>query len=242
MSRLLHLLQRIRHLFVAQASKYKVRGSLDTAVARVSIQKLVQQQVNPLEHLESLLVVHLLLLAFGRDLEALLGRVKDHLDLLDQAVLVLLELRVLFNSLLHKQFYVAQLGKVKVPLALQTSDSLLERVVLCLQGCGCRTTANLANTQARASRGRGTAHTTCSGATGSNTRSGSSTRATSHGGTLAATDGVVVSSRVVLVPESLCPLQELEVVLHLALYESLDGNGLVDLVLGESVCCALLNG
>lgn len=42
-------------------------------------------------------------------------------------------------------------------------------------------------------------------------------------------------TREVLVPEALCPLQELEVVLHLALDEHLDGDGAVDLVLAEYI-------
>lgn len=39
-----------------------------------------------------------------------------------------------------------------------------------------------------------------------------------------------------MVPESLGPLEELEVVLHLAFGERLDRDGLVDVVLGEGVC------
>jgi hypothetical protein len=39
----------------------------------------------------------------------------------------------------------------------------------------------------------------------------------------------------VLVPVLLDELEELEVVLHLALYERLDADGLVDLVLGKRV-------
>jgi hypothetical protein len=39
----------------------------------------------------------------------------------------------------------------------------------------------------------------------------------------------------VLVPEALCPLQELEIVLHLALDELFDRDGAVNVVLAESV-------
>lgn len=38
-----------------------------------------------------------------------------------------------------------------------------------------------------------------------------------------------------LVPEALCPLQELEIVLHLALDELLDRDGAINVVLAESV-------
>jgi hypothetical protein len=42
----------------------------------------------------------------------------------------------------------------------------------------------------------------------------------------------------VLVPVLLDELEELEVVLHLALDQRLDADGLVDLVLGERICTA----
>lgn len=42
-------------------------------------------------------------------------------------------------------------------------------------------------------------------------------------------------TRVVLVPEALCPLQELQVVLHLAFDQHLDRDGTVDVVLAESI-------
>ena len=47
--------------------------------------------------------------------------------------------------------------------------------------------------------------------------------------------GVRSCTREVLVPEALCPLQELEIVLHLALDEHLDGDGAVDRVLAEYI-------
>lgn len=54
-------------------------------------------------HSESLLVIHkLLFLTLGRNLKAFLGRVQDQLDLLDQAILLLLDLRVFFDSLLDE--------------------------------------------------------------------------------------------------------------------------------------------
>lgn len=54
-------------------------------------------------HSESLLVIHkLLLLTLGRNLKAFLGRVQNELDLLDQAVLLLLDLGVFFDSLLNE--------------------------------------------------------------------------------------------------------------------------------------------
>lgn len=52
---------------------------------------------------ERLLVIRdLLLLALGRDFETLLGRVQDQLDLLDQAIFLLLDLGILFDSLLDE--------------------------------------------------------------------------------------------------------------------------------------------
>ena len=48
-------------------------------------------------------------------------------------------------------------------------------------------------------------------------------------------DMEVWRTRVVLVPEALCPLQELQVVLHLALDQLLDRDRPVDMVFAESV-------
>lgn len=60
-------------------------------------------QADPLWCSKRLLVLRtFLFLALGRDFETLLGRVKDQLDLLDQAVLLLLQLGVLLNSLLDE--------------------------------------------------------------------------------------------------------------------------------------------
>lgn len=54
-------------------------------------------------HSESLLVIHkLLLLTLSRNLKAFLGRVQNQLDLLDQAILLLLDLGVLLDSLLDE--------------------------------------------------------------------------------------------------------------------------------------------
>ncbi|KLU85677.1 hypothetical protein MAPG_04699, partial [Magnaporthiopsis poae ATCC 64411] len=60
--------------------------------------------------LERLLVVRGL--ALGGDLKALLGRIEDDLDLLDQTVLLLLKLGILVDRVLHEQLDVAQLAEV----------------------------------------------------------------------------------------------------------------------------------
>jgi hypothetical protein len=49
-------------------------------------------------------------------------------------------------------------------------------------------------------------------------------------------------TREVLVPVSLGPLQELQIILHLALHEGLDRNRLLDLVLCEDICGIVSEG
>lgn len=181
---------------------------------------------------ERLLVVHL---ALGRDLKALLCAVQDGLDLLDEPVLLLLDLGVLLDRVLNQQLNVPQLAKVKVALALQTDDRLLERRVLLRQrGVG------LGDAQPRpgsARRRRGAARSPGRAACHRSASSSPTTAAArrTEGSALSPRDGVVLAARVVLVPETLYPLQELEVVLHLALDETCNGDGFVDLVLGKCV-------
>lgn len=167
--------------------------------------------------LESLLVVQALsleLLSLGGDLKALLSRVQDSLDLLEDAVFLLVELGVLVNSLLDEKFNVSQLAEVKVSFTLQSDDGLLEGVVLLLQGSRAGT-GGLGNTATGARRDASSAG---SGSVGSSSGS-SGTGSSSQGVTLAAGDGVVFVVGKVEVPELLGPLQEFEVVLHLALYQ-----------------------
>lgn len=184
--------------------------------------------------LEGLLVVGGVGLSIG-NLEALLSRVEDGLDGLDKTVLLLLELGVLLDSTLDKNLDVAQLVEVEIALALQAADGLLKSRNLLLEGLG-------GSRASSGGSGSNTGATGGSGATGTSGGSGAGggARSTGHGGrnsaaTLATGSGIVVTTGVVLVPEPLGPLEEVEVVLHLAFYERLDGNGLFDMVLGEGV-------
>ncbi|KAH8621872.1 hypothetical protein IG631_23494 [Alternaria alternata] len=169
-------------------------------------------------------------LGLGRDLEALLGGVENGLNLLEQA-LVLFKLGIRFHGLLNQQLNVAQLAKVKVALTLQARHRLLERRVF------------LAQSGARGSSARrqGCTGTRCGRVGGSGCSSGGRGSGAGCGSrgdaalALAAGNGVVIVAWEVLVPVLLDELEELEVVLHLALYERLDADGLVDLVLGERV-------
>ena len=177
--------------------------------------------------LERLLVVQLI--GFG-DLKSLLGGIQDRLDLLDEAIFLLLELGVLINSLLDEQFNVAQLAEVEVALALQSNDGLLQCVVLGLESGTGSTAASLGNAR---TAGRGSCSTWTSG-----TGTAGGTRSSAASGdrrTLSPGDGVVVTAGVVLVPKLLCPLQEIEVVLHLALHQGFDRDGLLDLMLCEGI-------
>ena len=169
-------------------------------------------------------------LGLGRDLEALLGRVEYVLNLLEQA-LVLFKLWIRFHGLLNQQLNVAQLAKVKVALALQARHRLLERRVFLAQG----------GARGSSARRQGCAGTRCGRVGGSGCSSGGRGSGAGCGSrgdaalALAAGNGVVFVAWEVLVPVLLDELEELEVVLHLALYERLDADGLVDLVLGERV-------
>jgi hypothetical protein len=174
----------------------------------------------------------LLLGALGlrRDLEALLRRVEYVLNLLEQAF-VLFKLWIRFHGLLNQQLNVAQLAKVKVALALQARHRLLERRVFLAQG----------GARGSSARRQGCAGTRCGRVGGSGCSSGGRGSGAGCGSrgdaalALAAGNGVVFVAWEVLVPVLLDELEELEVVLHLALYERLDADGLVDLVLGERV-------
>jgi hypothetical protein len=173
-------------------------------------------------------------LGFGRDFEALFGRVENVLDLLEQA-LVFLELGVRLHGLLDQQLDVAQLAEVEVAFAFQARDRLLQlRVLLPQRSAG----------GAASSRGERCACPRCGRVAGGGRSAGSggggARCCTARGGeatlALSARDGVVVVAGEVLVPVLLDELEKLEVVLHLALYQRLDPDGLVDLVLGECVC------
>lgn len=183
--------------------------------------------------LKGLLIVGGLGVSLG-NLEALLGRVKDGLDGLDETVLLLLEFGVLLDSALNKNLNVAQLVEVEVTLALQAADGLLQSCDLLLESLGGGRVSSGGSSSDTGTTGGG-------GATGTSrgSRTGGGARGTAHGGresaTLATGSGIVITAGVVLVPEFLGPLQEVEVVLHLAFYERLDGDGLFDLVLGEGV-------
>ena len=185
--------------------------------------------------LKGLLIVASLGLGVGvGDLEALLGRVEDGLDGLDETILLLLELGVLLDSALNENLNVAQLMEVEVALALQTADGLLKSRDLLLESLG-------GSGASGGGSGSNTGTTGGGGTAGTSRGSGAGrgARGTAHGGrdsaTLATGSGIVVTAGVVLVPKPLGPLQEVEVVLHLAFYEGLDGDGLFDLVLGEAV-------
>lgn len=178
------------------------------------------------------LLLHTLTLSLWWDFEALFGRVENVLDLLEQT-LVLLELRIGLHRLLDQQLDVAQLAEVKVPLALEARDSLLESTVLLAQSsaggssprgkrCACPRRSRVASSWCSPG-------SRCGGA-GCRCGSGSNTALA-----LAAGNGVVLVTGEMLVPVLLDKLEEFEVVLHLALYERLDADGLVDVVLGERV-------
>jgi hypothetical protein len=158
-----------------------------------------------------------------------LSRVKDSLDRRDKSILILLELRVLFYRLLHQQLNVSELAEVEISLLLQSGNGLLELRILLLQN---------SRGSATSKRCPGPCGTAAADSRGSSAllllpdrRLGVS--ADNTGLTLSAGEGVVVSARIVLVPVSLGPLKELEVVLHLALYELLNVNRSVDVLLGE---------
>jgi hypothetical protein len=50
---------------------------------------------------------------------------------------------------------------------------------------------------------------------------------------LSAGQGIIIAAGIVLVPEPFCPLQKLQVVLHLTFDQFLDVNGPIDILLGE---------
>lgn len=172
------------------------------------------------------------LVAFG-DLEALLGRVEDGLDLLDEPIFLLLELGVLLDGLLDEQLNVAQLAEVEIALALQPDDCLLQGIVLGLESrAGSTAASSLGDARAAGSWGGATGTSGCR-ASGGGTRG----RAAAGGESTAfsPTNSIIIAAGVVLIPKLLCPLEEVEVVLHSALNELLDGDRLVDLMLCEGV-------
>ena len=57
-----------------------------------------------------------------------------------------------------------------------------------------------------------------------------------HAGSFATSESVVVTTREVLVPVPLRPLEELQVVLHFAFDEGFDGYGAFDAVFREGIC------
>ena len=71
-----------------------------------------------------------------------LSRIKNSLDLLEQATLVLLEHRVGFHGLLYQELNIPQLAEVEVALALQSLHSLQQLCVLRLERCVRGTTAS----------------------------------------------------------------------------------------------------
>lgn len=81
-----------------------------------------------MSYLERLLVIQALRL--GRNLKAILRRVQNSLDVLDQAILLLLNLGILVTRLLNQQLDVAELAEVEIPLAFQPLYRLFQCGVL----------------------------------------------------------------------------------------------------------------
>lgn len=134
--------------------------------------------------------------------------------MLDQSILLLLQLRVFIDGLLDQELNVTELAEVEVPFPLEADHRLLEGCILLLQSGGSGA-GSLGNTGTTA----GSVSSTAGG--GSGGRSGSRGTATGReSAAFSSGNGVVVVVGEVKVPEPLGPLQELEVVLHLALDES----------------------
>jgi hypothetical protein len=178
--------------------------------------------------LESLLVVDSL--ALCRNLKAFLCRVENSLDVLDQSILLLLQLGIFIDSLLDEELNISELAEIKVTFPLQAGNSLLESGILLLQSSGSGSSG--LGYSGPTTRGAASPTGGASGSSSNGTRSRGGGR---HRSTFSSGDGVVFVIREVEIPKALGPLQKLEVVLHLALDECWHGNGLVDLVLCESV-------
>ena len=149
--------------------------------------------------------------------------------MLDQAILLFLDLRVLLARLLHQQLDVAELAEVEIPLALQALDRLLQRVVLLLQRRRAGSPEALGDPRASGRRGASPDGARRCSRSGRDTGGGRGARSTSS------SNGIVVAAREVLVPVPLGPLEEFEVVLHLALDQLFDIHRAVDAMSREAV-------
>lgn len=161
-----------------------------------------------------------------------LGGIQDRLDRRNQTILVLLQLWLILHCPLDQQLDVTQLAEVEIPLLLQASDALLQLRILLLQVGGSATTTKRCSGSSSTTDGRGSSslRSVRTDVAADGLLGGSS----DHGRrSLSAGKSIVVATGIVLIPESLRPLQELQVVLHLALDESLDVDGPVDVLLGE---------
>ena len=151
--------------------------------------------------------------------------------MLDQAVLLFLNLRVLLARLLHQQLDVAELAEVEIPLSLKTLNRLLERVIFLLQGRRAGSPDALGDPRASSWCG------TSPDGTRRRSRSGRDTSGGRGAGSTSSSNGIVVAAREVLVPVPLGPLKELKVVLHLALDQLFDIHRAVDAMSREAVYC-----
>lgn len=162
-----------------------------------------------------------------------LSRVENALYLLEQATLVLLERRIGVHCLLNEKFYVPQLAEVEVTLALKPLHRFHQLSILLLQhtASGCSLT-----TASAGCRGSSTSRwSPCSSRRRRRPLAWWQRRGRACTKTFSPRERIVVAARVVLVPVSLGPLQKLQVVLHLAFDQLLNGDRVVDVVLAEGV-------
>lgn len=167
---------------------------------------------------------------------AYLRRVQNRLYLLEETALVLLQRGIRFHSLLNQELDIPQLAEVEVPLALQPLYCLHELRVLRLKRSACCTTTH--TTSLPTARPRST-RTRCRSSRRAGRRRSSrrpcTHRATDTSSTLPPAYWIVVPTREILVPVPLAPLQELEVILHLALDQLLGVERAIDMVFAEGV-------
>ena len=167
-----------------------------------------------------------------------LGTIKDRLDLLQQAPLILLQRRIRLHRLLDQELNIPQLAEVEIPLAFQPLHRLHELRILLRQHPTSRAHAAHGATSPTPRPRRSCVRRPPRSRRGSTPTHPPTTPHSRHrscGGSFPTGERVVVASGVVLVPVLLAPLQELEVILHLALDEVGDGKGPVDVVFAEGV-------
>lgn len=176
----------------------------------------------------------LLLLGSFWNLESLFSRIHNTLNLCHQSIRIFLHLGCQFYCLLHQQLNIPQFTKVEIPLPLQPRNTLFEQVNLDLQcrAIRCRTNSpsKWGSSTSGCAYGRGGASLDCCGGCAGGW-------ASSSGDTLtfSSRNGIIFASGVELVPVSFSPLEEFEVILEFAFYETLDREGTVNSALSEDV-------